>query len=240
MRSLITNYRFRSALFSLVVLCLFAGAWISDRWPQYSNAALIVACVIVCAQVCSLYFGAKSVSQNVAQPDAISAGQSKEDKIADAFVESFFRSSTNEELGRVATLQRHHLILRNLASHHPKGLPLVIRDWQGHRRITLGPRSSVPETWGATGSIDPTVYRFLLEAMLRNMERPTLPSQIAGWKFTDFGNQVFRVEAGAFEIEVFQGRTNIRVLDTNAVTVEGVRREEKDGPPEIIRAPIYN
>ncbi|BAL77071.1 DNA helicase [Bradyrhizobium cosmicum] len=49
---------------------------------------------------------------------------------------------------------------------------------------------------------------------------PTLPD----WKIVPQGQEAFTIDAGAFEIEHFGGRTNIRVHDPERVTVEGAKR----------------
>jgi hypothetical protein len=49
-------------------------------------------------------------------------------------------------------------------------------------------------------------------------------AELEKWRLVVQGDQAFNIAAGAFEIEHFHGKTNIRVLDTSRVTVETGKR----------------
>jgi hypothetical protein len=79
--------------------------------------------------------------------------------------------------------------------------------------------------------------RLLFLALTRDIERRRPLSFESGkwkhnaelekWKLVRHSDEAFNIKAGAFEIEYFHGKTNIRVLDSSRVTVEGENRGEK-------------
>jgi len=63
---------------------------------------------------------------------------------------------------------------------------------------------------------------------------------LANWKIVTHGHDAFNVEAGAFEIEYFQGQTNIRVLDLSRVTIEGAARGKKSELALVFASPFIS
>ncbi len=56
------------------------------------------------------------------------------------------------------------------------------------------------------------------------MDRSFPNVELEKWLLLVQGDEAFNVAAGAFKIEHFHGRTNIRVIDTSRVTVENGKR----------------
>ncbi len=65
--------------------------------------------------------------------------------------------------------------------------------------------------------------------------------EAAAWNISAQGKDAFTVTAGAFEIEHFHGKTNIRVLDTSQVTVEGPTRGSRlNIETDQVKPPSWN
>jgi hypothetical protein len=81
--------------------------------------------------------------------------------------------------------------------------------------------------------------RSLLAAEVIRRRRQS-EGELANWKLIKHSETAFNVAAGAFEIEYFNGHTNIRVLDSSRVTIEGPQRgAAEDIIPPGIRPPSY-
>jgi hypothetical protein len=109
------------------------------------------------------------------------------------------------------------------------------------QRLLLAHRAS-RRAW-TPQSLRHETLRSLRQEILRalpNKQEPTerdraVSPELEKWKIIPVSKDAFNVVAGAFEIEYFHGRTNIRVLDPTSVTVEGPNRGEKSevAPPEV-------
>jgi hypothetical protein len=70
--------------------------------------------------------------------------------------------------------------------------------------------------------------------------RRAASKELATWKLHEHGEEAFNIIAGAFVIEHFHGRTNIRILDSTRVTVESENRGQKSSiAPLGINAAVY-
>jgi hypothetical protein len=90
--------------------------------------------------------------------------------------------------------------------------------------------------------------RQLFDAWAQNWAKAGLRHpELKKWHASTQGDGAFSVDAGVFQIDHFHGATNIRVIDTAHVTVEGRKRLPPifdgglpDSPDDEIRAPSLN
>lgn len=97
-------------------------------------------------------------------------------------------------------------------------------------------------------AIDTAMRDYLIHRamMVRMFERElpiaasNIPDELAKWTIAVRNKNSFSVTAGPFEIDLFHGHYNIRVLDPSTVTVQGIARDD-DGceVPAALRAPTF-
>lgn len=83
-----------------------------------------------------------------------------------------------------------------------------------------------------------------LQRAFRNPTR-SVPSELKKYRLSDVGEQSFTIDAGAFTIQHFHGKTNIRVSDSDLVTIERADRDVTTLSPgrsegEDFDSPTYN
>ncbi|WP_158812511.1 hypothetical protein [Methylocapsa sp. S129] len=222
--SVAKNNRVRGVILNATVLLLFAAAWVSDEWPQLTIPSLLAAFVVIGGEAAVLYLlatkvrseaGAKTQSQEIVNThvhhDHVAISQST------GIVDEYRELEASSERDLVLFLNRHHhaMLKRRRMAYAPR------------------PRASQASTWALAALNDDRSQFF---AVIKSQDgwtageieaRRALNSELAKWKAFPDGSEAFRIEAGAFMIEYFHGRTNIRVLDSTKVTVEGSTRGSK-------------
>ena len=247
--AILKNERARGVLLNATFLFLVATAWISDRWPQLTIPALAIAFAVVLGEVALLYFMAKrtrsisevedSISQNVERQEVRSSGNRPADPPqTDVTFLNDWKQTNYSNIGLILS-RRQYALLRHQ-----------------HLLHLQRPRASLASTWALASLYD---ERSLSEAiarawLLRELENKVemiapLSSDLAKlkaieaakWEIVPQGDQAFSIVAGSLVIEHFHGRTNIRVIESSQVNVEGETRgtKSKVAPPDIC-APIWN
>ena len=189
---------------------LFAAATIADHWPNFAVAAGVVAFVAVAIEAYIFW--------RYAHLPAPSADHALASVPAPAFPEVahsdlFLISPTLVDRNRDDLR-----IVTYIRNHHN----------HDHRRFSAWANAHLREE------------RFQYLNIVKVMERRKPITELEKLKVVAHGNDAFNIVAGAFEIEFFHGRTNIRVLDSSKVTIEGANRGEKlPGLPPAHQPPTY-
>jgi hypothetical protein len=254
---LLRSDRARVVLLNATLLLVFATAWVSHSWPEFTVPAIVLAFAIVIGEAALLYVAAKKeaaaseAAASRASAEAVRRLEAREGSGSSEVVLAQNRSMV-EYADLISAYQRY------FSEHHKDASRELLRDREllaAHHHYmvyALRPRASRVSSWAlATLHENRSLYlafarelelRLASEVELRRALRANFmaPSELAKWKVTTQGEEAFNISAGAFEIEYFRGRTNIRVLDSSRVTVEDERRgvKSKVAPPGM-DAPIY-
>ena len=233
--TLLSNDRSRIILLNATLVILFATAWVSDRWPELTLPAILLALVVVVGQaILFYYFARKSSSRDAEQ--VVSHKYPRE--VADL---------VSPEINRLAALThlledhktevdyRVYTTAIDLLTKPRLHRGAIMRHYFVHS--ALRPRASQPSTWAlATLREKESLYAMIWEPELPRVRS----SELAKWKVVPQGDEAFKLVAGAFEIEVFHGLTNIRILDSSRVTIEGEASGTRSKvAPLGIRPPRY-
>lgn len=235
MAMLLKSDRVRVVLLNATLLLLFASAWVSDRWPEYTLTAIVSAFIVVIGEVILLYVMAKrAASQSNSQfpvPKVVDSQRVQHDHDLPVEVLSrdvVFQRDFGDALTEHESLVLHH---RYMMLHH-----------QNNMLYALRPRASRVSTWALAALLEDQAARVVTvrnlkiarERIARELA-PPISRELEKWKVVPHGDEAFNIVAGAFEIEFFHGLTNIRILDSSRVTVEGETRgvKSKAAPPNI-------
>jgi hypothetical protein len=225
MPALLRSDRGRIVLLNATLVFLFACAWVSDRWPELALPVTISAFVVVVGEAILIY----RLARRFTSPDASQAASNiPVPKLVESYDvhhddDLFTKVTIPKEYEKLLALHRHRL-----------------------HSYAVRARASRASTWALAALRDDELsYRVIVRkieaalAMQLELRRP-LRSELAKWKVVTHGDEAFRIVAGAFEIEYFHGLTNIRVLDSSRVTIEGETRGVKSkAAPHGIRPPVY-
>lgn len=233
MTTLLTSGRLRVALLNCTLLFLFACAATADRWPQLKLWALLAAACGVAGVTALLYVTAKNTQCRYGKPtlDEVEAPKTEAHSIARAL-------SLNEAS---ANSQAEHFAKLLMAAHYEALASIQFRAKRDTAEVYLSrPRASQMAAYQfsrrAMSDLHAAGHIVLQQRSRGRLVRSAaVNSELAKWKLTEHSDDTFTVVAGAFEIEHFHGRTNIRVLDTSSVTVEAGSRgtTPSNAPPEI-------
>jgi hypothetical protein len=212
------NDRTRTVLLNATLFVLFGFAWLSDRWPELATTAILSACAFVAFEVILLFNfsrrdepDAKDGAVEAAKPQATANARSNlpvaspkafpnDEALKDALYSEILESQSQA----LRALQRHraHLLTEAYLLHEKNVATYLLRWTTAHSREAR--------------------FKFLVAVKELDRRQPRL-AELEKWRLLVQGDE-FNVAAGAFEIEHFHGRTNIRVLDTSRVTVETGKR----------------
>jgi hypothetical protein len=225
-------------------LLLFASAWVADQWPEFTIPALVLAAVVVFGD--AVLFAV--LARQAASKDGASQGvQDEKREISDVVFEepeerrhadvvaAWFSSTINEQhLIALTSVEQRRAMVEQRRAIYRWHLHYALRQSRASRAWTLAALSE--ETFRA---LDKAQLQLWLARELFEPRRIISP-ELEKWKVVTHSKDAFNIVAGAFEIEHFHGRTNIRVLDASRVTVEGTKRGEKPkGVLPDIRPAIY-
>lgn len=211
MAEMITSMRGRGVLLYAALLLVFASAWASDTWPRLTVPAILFAVLVVLGEAIALVWAARRLRSNEMA--------SKNTVVLD-YVSRELHSSL-------------HSVGKWSSEHHDLDVLLL------NENQVLRYRASRPSTWAMGRGLNDELCAPIIQRSLRQPLQSQLPSPIRNWKITGESTDAFNIEAGAFEIQHFHGQTNIRVIDPDQVTVEGVRRDSSGrDAPVAIREPV--
>lgn len=203
----------RSMLLNAPIILILISAWISDRWQALTAPAIAIAVAAVATEVFWLRSSAKRMRVKIRKPSAAGlAPVERSAKVSDKL--------PSESIPRIPVVSPPHLA--EIAA-------WLVVDGQ------IKEKSIVPRQVPVSGA---ALWALTMLPENRGFQKslPHRPSDLEKWKLMVQGEEAFKVEAGAFEIEHFYGHTNIRILDASRVTVEGKERASR-APPSIKEAP---
>lgn len=202
MQELLKGDRTRTVLLNGALFLLFGCAWLSDRNPNLATAGFVAAAVIVCIEVALLFklrrSGEHRLTAAVAteEPDALSPAHEWAALIHDEVSKKRRQALWQIHRNALAHSKVYGLDSKQLATH-------LVRWTVEHPREKR--------------------FQFLVAVKELERRQPRL-TELENWRLNVLGDEAFNIAAGAFEIEHFHGKTNIRVLDASRVTVEGEKR----------------
>jgi hypothetical protein len=204
----------RVALLNSTLFILFAAATTADRWPDFAIPAAVVAFAVVAIEAVVFWRFVKERNQQ--------------------HVGSLARESSPhlDNMVPTDTFLAEPKLPKPTIDIHERRLIAHLRHHRQQQHV-----SNVMAVW-AMAHVREERYQYL--NVVKEMERRRSITELDKLKVVAHSNDAFNIVAGAFEIEYFHGRTNIRVLDSSKVTVEGAARGEKimDLLPGI-QPPIY-
>jgi hypothetical protein len=223
---LLRSDKLRTGFLNVTLLLVFACAWVSDQWPKFATAAVALGCALAVFQIALLLNLGKSrnrdahneakVVQTTEIPVSHIAGRSSEVAVipatALALNEALYSELLHSQSRAVHALKHSHRYKANALVRHAQLLSWTVEHSREDR------------------------FKFLMA--LKGLDRRPSPSELEKWRLVVQGDEAFQIAAGAFEIEHFHGKTNIRVLDTSRVTVETDKRGVPlpDAPPGLAPA----
>jgi len=259
MSKLLKSKHFTATLLNGTLLVLFGCAWASDRWPSLLLPSLVLAAVVVLSEAILLYSLA-----NRARPSPEATELSANEQIQSSLYKNRDREQRDAQVVQDVVGLAEYELTRKKAEEI-----LDLLDYHSRDVVYLRLRASRPVTWPlanvhleelaspefrrigqyviATRSTLKHLQPFLHaepssggRAIFKAEPARALGRELEKWKLVQHGDDAFNIDAGAFEIEFFHGRTNIRVLDSARVTVEGKNRgvAPEGAPPELV-APKY-
>jgi hypothetical protein len=222
----LTNPRVRAWLLNGILVVLFGCAWASDRWPHLVIPLITVGVVATIGGALLLYASFKRTRADECHRGvvAIAAEPKVPRKDTSSEFDRVFFPEFDRTVGREAVLR---------AALFRGDLDQLATEWSARERRhyihavayvrAARLRGSMPTTW-AFAALDYDHFALALRDVTTPAStKPHLP-ELAKWKLERQGDDAFNIDAGAFQIEFFHGRTNIRVLDASQVTVEGKLR----------------
>lgn len=249
MAALLRSERARIVLLNASLFVLFACAWVADRWPSLAGAAIFLGFIVVIAEAAIFYFAKNALKKSV--PTGRELVWAEESRVSEP-AEVYLHPNPIEP--DLVTFHRHTVMANRMMVHRQAILMAKLYKQRA--------RASEVVTWALT-DLEEGQARTLQEAeRMRAVARSlqvwvdakhleTWPSweatrrppskELANWKLHHQGEEAFNITAGAFEIEHFHGRTNIRILDPSRVTVESERRGDLSPvAPAGLNPAIYN
>ena len=224
MEKLLTSDRTRRLFLNGTLFALFATVWAADRWPQYGLLALALGFLVVICAALLLYRTAARIRSSLKAPRF----QPAESRRGPAPLLDVAISSPPRDVPDLR--DREFPIVQ-------EQLPLAV--------YLRSLRASRASPWAIARSNEQRLHRFAPELEFRRPQNLELAKrrvlEAAKWQVVPQGEGAFSIIAGAFEIEHFYGRTNIRVIDPLRVTIEGELRgsRTKVAPAEFC-APTWN
>jgi hypothetical protein len=206
----------RVVLLNASLFVLFGFAWISDRWPELATTAILAASAFVVIEGFLLFKLSRRHERNKEEVRTVEVTNSSlthdarsnlptfslnDQALKDALYSEILQSQSQA----LRTLQRHraHLLHEGHLVHQKDFANYFLRWTTAHSREAR--------------------FRFLVAVKELEHTQPKL-AELKKWRLIVQGDEAFNIAAGAFEIEHFHGKTNIRVLDTSRVTVETGKR----------------
>ena len=238
MTSILSRPRFQSILLNLPLLILFLCAWVSDRWPDLMLSALIVAFAVMGIEVGILVYLAKQKRNGngdrigPVKTPAETGAVVLEPQILHVHGQ-LWRPSTNKKRVAQLMLDRHVALLDYKAT----DLHAIHRAFESSEFLyrTQRARASEVTLWIIGDILSRSNEIQNKRASLHRRGGP------GNWNVIPQGKDSFTIDAGAFEIEHFGGKTNIRIHDPSRVTVEGSERGAPvvGLPPDVKAAPYH-
>lgn len=207
----------RTVLLNASLFVLFGFAWVSDRWPEFATVAILSAAAFVAIEGFLLFKFSRRHEPN--GKDEVKTVEVTHSPLTHDARNSLPTASSNDQALKDAL---YYEILQSQSQ--------SLRALQRHRAHLLHDAHLVQEkdfanfflTWTTAHSREAR-FRFLVAIKELEHSHPKL-SELKKWRLVVQGDEAFNIAAGAFEIEHFHGKTNIRVLDTSRVTVETGKR----------------
>jgi len=214
----------RTTFLNATLFFLFVCAFVSDRWPEATTAAIVAAVLIVALQAALLLRANRTFSKELPQlagSEKLEVSTPRRDLDVIPPRDVALTNALYLHALRGASSQRLHSVQR-------------ARFYALHVKATADLLA-----WTVANSRED---RFTYLVALKDMEksRPQL-AELEKWRVFAQGDDAFHIAAGAFEIEHFHGKTNIRVIDASRVTVETEKRGESlpNSAPGMLRPPTY-
>ncbi|HEY8333605.1 MAG TPA: hypothetical protein VIQ05_07400 [Tardiphaga sp.] len=186
---------------------LFGAATIADRWPGFAMHVGVLAFAVVAIEAAVFWRFVKQRNER----DDIS--RSEVNNIALDHSNSYLDTKVQADMFLMAP----NLLMSSFDIHERRLLAHLRHRHQQEARHVLA-------AW-ALAHVREERFQYL--NIVKEMERRRPITELEKLKVVAHSNDAFNIVAGAFEIEFFHGRTNIRVLDSSKVTVEGATRGEK-------------
>ena len=209
MEKLLTSDRVRIIFLNATLFVLFLAVWASDQWHEFAVPALTAGFLVVAATATLLYVTAKRVRSKIKSNDV------------------------HQSVGEKPRIQEtSHLdasdlpVARDTLESRPSDY-MIVRNRLHHVTYQARPRASQASTWPLVALHEEFVASHVLRPKLRRELAKRRVLETAKWQVVPQGEGAFTIVAGALVIEHFHGRTNVRVLDSSQVTVEGELRGTK-------------
>jgi hypothetical protein len=207
----------RTVLLNASLFVLFGFAWVSDRWPELATMAILAAAGFVAIEGFLLFRFSRRHERN--GKDEVNTVEVAHSPLTHVARNSMSTASSNDQALKDALYSE---ILQSQSQ--------ALRALQRHRAHLLHDAHLVHEKdfanfflrWTTAHSREAR-FRFLVAIKELEHSQPKL-AELKKWRLVVQGDEAFNIAAGAFEIEHFHGKTNIRVLDTSRVTVETGKR----------------
>ena len=240
MAKLLRSDRVRLTLLNGTLLLVFVTAWVSDRWPEFTLTAIVIACAVVLGEAILLYVSAREAAACKEPPPKVIENQHvmHDYNLPVAPAQQARLTNRAEEVITEFAMRQVELRYRDRLALHHEYMPEALRPRAG--RVSSWSLGALQEDQTLCLAFVREYFRLARERGRLVPIRPQVPDELAKWELITHGRESFNIVAGSFVIEHFHGRTNIRVLDPLRVTVEGEKRgaKSKVAPPEI-DAPIY-